>query len=445
MLDTSIDASNQTNYSNVVLADANSFFASCERVFHPSLQGKPLVVLSNNDGCVVARSREAKALGVPMGAPWYSIKEKASKQGVIARSSNYELYASLSARMMSLMSTFLPDQEVYSIDESFLLSPYDNATTRSICRQMRKAILQGIGIPVSVGIAPTKTLAKIVNHWAKEHPQTGGILSWDQVNPKILEEIPVGDVWGVGRRLSARFMSHNILTAADLSRIDPQTIRHQYSMPVERTVLELQGIACIAEDDHDNAADGERHTEILCSRMFSHPISGYNNLCQAASVYAQKAAHRLKRQNSLCSLVSVFCSTSRFAESYSHSWKTCCLDSPTDSPILISQAACRAVRSSIDPTAHYNRAGVVLQGLHDAATYVTLEGMEAHRDKADLGTILDQAVRRFGPMTVGIGYGGIRGRDRQDHDTGGSWSMKRSMLSDRCTTRWNEMAVVKAH
>lgn len=158
--------------ASVVLADANSFFASCERVFHPDLQGKPIVVLSNNDGCVVARSAEAKRLGVPMGAPWFKIKEKARRLGVVARSSNYELYASLSTRMMSIMTDFLPGQEVYSIDESFLTSPYDDATTREVCLAMKEAIFKGIGVPVSIGIAPTKTLAKVVNHWSKDHPDT---------------------------------------------------------------------------------------------------------------------------------------------------------------------------------------------------------------------------------------------------------------------------------
>ncbi len=431
--------------ASVVLADANSFFASCERVFHPDLQGKPIVVLSNNDGCVVARSAEAKRLGVPMGAPWFKIKEKARRLRVVARSSNYELYASLSTRMMSIMTDFLPGQEVYSIDESFLTSPYDNATTREVCLAMKEAIFKGIGVPVSIGIAPTKTLAKVVNHWSKDHPDTQGVLSWSQVDPSILEQVPVTALWGVGRRLGPQLISQGILTAADLARADTVAMRRRFSLPLERTILELRGTPCIVEDDEGDANHGIRREQILCSRMFSHPIQGYETLCQAVSVYAQKATRRLKRQGSLCYLVSVFCSTSRFREQErSRVWSTQTLDSPSDSPLVISKAACQAIHGRIDPHAPYNRAGVVLQGLTDADSFITLDGLEAHRDDQGLGEILESAITRFGPMTVGIGYGGIRGKGLKSNDTGADWSMKRQMLSERSTTRWKEMPVVKA-
>ena len=205
--------------SMVVLADANNFFASCETVFHPELAGKPVVVLSNNDGCVVARSNEAKQLGIINGTPWFMIREAAERDHVIARSSNYELYGSLSRRMMSVLSTFLPGQEVYSIDECFMRSPWDGERTRQICLAMRRTVLQGIGIPVSVGVAPTKTLAKITNHWAKRHERSHGVTLWHDLAQSdggagILASIPIEDIWGVGRRLAKRLRGIGIRQAA---------------------------------------------------------------------------------------------------------------------------------------------------------------------------------------------------------------------------------------
>ena len=187
----------------IVLADANNFYASCEAVFHPEVAGKPLVVLSNNDGCVVSRSYEAKALGIANGTPWFTIRQEAAYDQVIARSSNYELYGSLSKRMMSIMSGFLPGQEVYSIDECFMHSPWDSEQTRRIAAVMRRAVLQGVGIPVSIGIAPTKTLAKITNHWAKRHPSSRGVTTWgdlsrDDQGTAVLSSIEIDNVWGIG-------------------------------------------------------------------------------------------------------------------------------------------------------------------------------------------------------------------------------------------------------
>ena len=438
----------RNRYNSVILADANSFFASCERVFDPSLNGKPIVVLSNNDGCVVARSSEARALGIGMCAPWFAIKEDAARKGVIARSSNYELYASLSHRMMSVMRSFFPGQEVYSIDECFLTNPCtDDAASISTCIRMRKAILQGIGIPVSIGMAPTKTLAKIVNHWAKSHPATHGVLSWSQVSPDILQCTPVSDVWGVGRHLSSKLMSHDILTAADLGNSDPETIRRQYSISVERTVLELRGIPCIPEDNTDDTVEGARKAQIMYSRMFGQPVRGYSTLCQALSVYAQKAAHRLKRQGSLCGAVSIFCATGHRRHSRStssHAWNTCILDSPTDNPITISQVACETARTVVDPDACYARAGITLHKLVSKSSYNLLDADTPLKDTEKLGNTLDLITGRFGPMSAGIGYGGIRGAGRYSSDTGSPWVMKRTILSKRCTTRWSEMAVVRA-
>jgi DNA polymerase V len=433
--------------NRIILADANSFFASCETVFDPHLAGRPVVVLSNNDGCVVARSTEAKRLGIVNGTPWFKIRDQAEHDHVIARSSNYELYASLSHRMMHVMSEFLPEQEVYSIDECFMQSTADDSALARICTQMRDAVLSGVGIPVSIGVAPSKTLAKISNHWAKRHTGTQGLTLWNHIDAEhgdeALASVPIDDIWGVGRRLTRRLMGMGITNALQLRNSDPVMIRHQFSVTLERTVLELRGIPCIEQESDANA--GVRKSQIICSRMFSSPISGFATMSQALSVYAQQACHRLRRQRSLCSRVAAFSSTSPYQQNYARISGVTVLDDPSDNPMVIAKAACDALRPYADPHAPYIRAGVLLMGLSGAAHYQTFEGFEASRDDHELGATIEEISRRFGSRRVGIGYGGMRGQGRNDADTGAEWTMNRNMLSHRCTTRWDEMAVAYAH
>ncbi len=430
-----------------ILADADSFFASCERVVDPRLYKRPVVVLSNNDGCVVARSFEAKRLGIPEGIAWFKIREKATQQGVIACSSNYELYASLSTRMMHIMSTFFPEQHVYSIDECFFRVKEDVTLIVEKSTQMREAVWRGLGLPISIGIAPTCTLAKVVSHWSKHHLGVRGIMSWDEavrVDPHFLKHVSVRDIWGVGRRLAPKLMSMGITTAADLRDSDPVLIRKKFRVNLQQTVLELRGIPCHTFDEDDNALDGKRTTQIMCSRMFSHPIRDAEGLRQAISVYAQKATNRLNRQSSLCSSVSVFCSTSRFntsdIPSHIHGLGTF---EPTNDPLIIAKSAYQCIEKDIVPSAPYVRAGVVLQGLIDADSYRPLDVFEAQYDKG-INEVLETARQRFGSFRVGIGYGGIRGKGRTNADTGASWTMKRARLSPRATTCWSEMLTVKA-
>lgn len=441
-------AGDQMATGGVVLADANNFFASCEAVFHPELAGKPLVVLSNNDGCVVARSNEAKRLGIVNGTPWFMIRETAERDHVIARSSNYELYGSLSRRMMSILSTFLPDQEMYSIDECFMRSPWDTEHTRQVCMDMRRAVLQGIGIPVSVGVAPTKTLAKITNHWAKRHEASHGVTLWhDLAQPDggtgVLSSIPVEDIWGIGRRMARHLRGIGIRQAAQLRDSDPVAMRRRFSVQLERTILELRGFACIY--DADGIGENIRNSALLCSRMFGEPVNGEETIAQAASVYAQYACRRLQRQHSLCTVVSAFCSSGSARlgiPSAAHGSVT--LSDPSDDPVIIAAAARSALHGKIIPSVRYARAGVLLTGLVDADSFHTLPTLGADTDPG-LGAALEQVGRRFGPMRVGIGCAaGIRGKDRASEEVGARWTMKRNMLSQRCTTRWDEMPTVRA-
>ena len=352
-----------------VLADADSFYANCERVFHPSLAHRPLVVLSNNDGCVVSRSREAKQLGISNGTPWFKIRGQAEHDGVIARSSNYELYASLSARMMRLMASIMPDQEIYSIDECFLRGFQDPDRTANACRRMRDTVLQGIGIPLTVATAPTRTLAKIVSHYTKH--RGGGIGDWDQLiatTPDVLDGIDVAEVWGVGRRLTRRLQGMNITTAGDLSRADPARIRHHFSVLLQRTVLELRGVPAIELDDFD-AISGSRKQQIMCSRMFGHPITGLPDLSAAVATYAQQATMRLRRQGSLTGMLTVFIATSPYSQGYQARTGGVILPDPADDPLTIARAAVGTLPRMIDPHARYVRAGVMLANLTSAASF----------------------------------------------------------------------------
>ncbi|WP_418968707.1 Y-family DNA polymerase [Alloscardovia omnicolens] len=431
-----------------VLADADSFFASCERVFNPLLHHVPVVVLSNNDGCVVARSYEAKKLKIPEGIAWFKIRDFAQEHGVVACSSNYELYGSLSARMMHVMNTFLPHQHVYSIDECFFDVQASSDELRHVCENMREAVWRGLGLPISVSIAPTCTLAKAVSHWAKKHIGTRTIMSWDTVvehDPHFLDHIPVQDVWGIGRRLAPKLMGMGIISASDLRDSDPVALRKRFNVSVQQTILELRGIACIDFEEESRALDGKRMNQIMCSRMFSHPLRDETSLRQAVSLYAQKATHRLRRQSSLCSHVSVFCSTSRFAtpQEHSHISGTCALPEPTNDPLMITKYACACIQHRVEEGKPYARAGVVLHGLIDDDAYAPLEIFSPRIDQS-IAPVLDIVQQRFGPLRVGIGYGGIRAEQRMSDDTGAHWSMKRQFLSARATTRWDEMVTVRA-
>lgn len=430
--------------SGFVLADADSFYASCERVFDPVLIGKPVVVLSNNDGCVVARSREAKRMGVPEGVAWFKVGATLEAKGVVARSSNYELYASLSRRMMSVMDRWMPGREAYSIDECFLTPPERDADRT--CRLMRQAVLRGVGVPVTVTCAPTRTLAKILSHWAKRTPETGGVAVWEnlpgELRDSILAATDVGDVWGVGRRTAPYLMGMNIVNAMVLRAMDPAMVRRRFGVNLMRTVLELRGMPCISLDGFD-AIEGRREHQIMCSRMFGHPIAQMDELAGAAGVYAQQATVRLRRQHGLARLVGAWCATSPFHGDYRSAGGWARPLDPTDDPVLIASTAMRIIRMKAEPGWKWVRAGVMLSDLADKDSYHTLEGFEPACDSG-LAEALDSINRKYGAMHAGVGWGGMRGQGRADAETGGGWRTRRERLSPRATTRWDELAVAHA-
>ena len=292
-----------------ILVDCNNFYASCERVFQPRLRGKPVVVLSNNDGCVIARSNAAKALGVEMGAPWHLCRESFRKTGVVVRSSNYTLYGDMSARVMRVLSNFTPNLEIYSIDEAFLSFAGFEARCEAHARDLRRTVQQWTGIPVSVGIAPTKTLAKVANRLAKKDTAAGGVrlLLGEQSQREALGCLELTDLWGIAGRLAERLRAIGIMTPLELRDADHRLIRERFSAVLERMVLELRGIACLGLEE----VTPDRKS-LVASRSFGRPVETRRGLEEAVSVYTARAAEKMRRQNLATASIAVWVQTNSF-------------------------------------------------------------------------------------------------------------------------------------
>lgn len=293
----------------IALVDCNNFYASCERVFQPALRGKPVVVLSNNDGCVIARSNEAKALGVEMVAPWHFNRDRFAKDGVIVRSSNYTLYGDMSGRVMTVLADHAPELEIYSIDEVFIGLAGLEGRAEGHMREARATVLRWTGIPVSVGIAPSKTLAKVANRVAKRTPESGGVLSLmtEAEQAAALEKLELTDLWGLARRLAARLQELGITSPLQLRDSDPKWIRAHFSVVMERMVLELQGIPCL-ELEHGSP---ERKS-IMASRSFGRPVETLAEMQEAVATYISRAAEKMRRQNLVTPALQVFINSNRF-------------------------------------------------------------------------------------------------------------------------------------
>lgn len=420
----------------IALVDCNSFYASAERVFDPALEGRPVVVLSNNDGCAVALSAEAKRLGIPMGEPWFKLEPDAARLGLVARSSNYELYGDLSSRVMELLGRFSAWQEVYSIDESFLGLAGTLDEMGSTGRSMRSAVARNVGLPVCVGIAPTKTLAKMANKWAKKVPSFDGVCVWEQVpaadRKALMQRLPVTEIWGVAGRLGARLAGLGIYTAADLAAADPAIMRRRFSVVLERTIRELNGVPCIAFE-----APKEGRDQLIFSRSFSKKITEVNEIRQVLSIYAQQAAARLARHRQQAKQLLAFAGTSHFvaAADRHHPSVSVSLPVPTADPVDLTKAALR-ILPEIRPGARYARAGVIVTDLSPAGVQPTLPGFTSEMEGKQIATIIDEVTTKLGRDNLGLGFGGLK--------SGVDWQMSRNMLSPRCTTHWDELAIVRA-
>lgn len=428
------------------LVDGNNFYVSCERVFRPSLNGRPVIVLSSNDGCAIARSNEAKALGIKMGAPWFEIQHLEEREGLVALSANFALYGDMSDRMMSIAAGLGPVQEIYSIDESFigLDGVRGDLTKRS--HSVRDRINQWTGIPCGVGIGATKTLAKLANHIAKTAERKPGSYPDNLATVCNLVNLPgsdvdailaatdVGEVWGVGRRIGQQLRDAGVTTVLDLARLSPSMVRDRWSVVLERTVRELQGEACISLDDAPSPKK-----QIACTRSFGQPISEITPLIEAVSEFTSRAAEKLRRQSSVAGQILVFAHTSPFRSGPRFSKSVVVpLRRPTADSRLLVQSAVSGVRQIYEPGYRLSKAGVMLMDLTDDATKqceLDLEPVEA-RDRTKLMMAMDALNDRYGRGTVHVGSAA---RQCAPSD----WSMRQERLTQQYTTKWSDMPTAR--
>lgn len=422
------------------LFDNNNFYASCEKLFDPRLRDRPVVVLSNNDGNVVARSAEAKALGVPMGSPWFKLRDLASQHGIKAFSSNYELYADLSDRVVEVLRQFTPNLEIYSIDECFLdFSGFGQLDLAEYGREIRARILQWIGLPGCVGIGPTKTLAKLANHCAKESlAGKDGVCNFLDLTPSDLDalfaSIEVAEVWGVGRKLDARLRDMGIVSVQDLRVAAPTMIRARFSVVLERTVRELNGVSCLALEE---VAPDKK--QIMCSRSFGDPVFELDDLCDAVATYVSRAAEKLRGQQSVAAALMVFIQTNPFKpeEPQYHPSMTVPLPEPSADTRVLVQWALRVAKRIYRPGYAYKKAGVMLSGIQPAAIaqgslFDSPSGTDGRADK--LMALMDGINQKWGRGAI------LVAAERKHHP----WQMRRDHQSPRYTTAWDELPHVLA-
>ena len=421
----------------IALVDCNNFYVSCERLFQPKLEGRPVVVLSNNDGCVVSRSQEVKDLGVKMAVPWYQLKDIAKRHGIIPCSSNYSLYADLSNRVMSLLSEYAPYREVYSIDECFLELTGITTSHADHAQHMRQKIKQDVGIPICVGIAASKTLAKLANHVAKKDVRLQGVCDLNTLSAAeldaLLSHIPVGEVWGVGRRSTARLQTLGIDTVLDLKRAAPKRIRDEFSVVLERTIAELNGIACLELDEV--MPDKQ---QIICSRSFGSLVSNLADLEQAVISYATRAAEKLRAQHSIAAGIQVNIRTSPHKERDPQHQEAMLLPlyQATDDTRQLCHAALHGLRRIYRSGYAYQKAGVVLTQItpRSLRTRTLFDDVAAQQKSHALMTTMDTINRRMGSGSLRLlGEGTHKG-----------WAMRRENVSPRYTTEWRELAVASA-
>ncbi|MBI2724922.1 MAG: Y-family DNA polymerase [Polaromonas sp.] len=428
------------------LVDGNNFYVSCERNFRPSLKTRPVVVLSNNDGCAISRSNEAKAIGIRMGAPWFECRQLAEEHGAVALSANFTLYGDMSNRMMGIAAGMGPGQEIYSIDESFidLVGVRGDLVKRG--QDVRERILQWIGIPTGIGIGPTKTLAKLANHVAKSADRKPGSYPKEFARvcnlaalpaadlDSVLEATNVDEVWGIGRRIAKQMNDEGVMNVRQLVQIDPATIRRRWSVVLERTVRELQGQQCISLEHEPPPKQ-----EIAYTRSFGQPVRSLFELTQAVTEFASGAAAKLRLQNGKAGQINVFIHTSPFREGPQYSRNaTVPLRRPTSDTLLLVRAAITALQAIYKPGFNFIKAGVMLLDLQDGSVEqheLALED-EPETRSALMGT-LDRLNDRFGRGTVLMASAGLEGKER-------SWAMRQNLLTPQYTTRWDELPVARA-
>ena len=417
------------------LIDCNSFYASCEKIFRPDLKDCPVVILSNNDGCVIARSPEAKKMGVSMTQPWYQIKDQYLSKGGVVFSSNYELYADISNRVMNVLSDVCPEIDIYSIDEAFLdlRSFKKNIDLVNFSYDCKRKIREWVGVPVSIGIAPTKTLAKLANKVAKDDPRFDGvvILSEPKIIKHFLRSMPVEKIWGIGKRLAARLENIGVKTAYDLTRIDSRLIGDNFNVVLERTVRELKGQSCITLHDFM-----EPKKQIMVSRSFGRSIRSKNLLSEAISFHASRAAEKLRHEKQKCRLITTFIRSNRFNTKVKQIYASRSLEliHPTDDTRIIIKSANRILEKIYANGYQYAKAGILLSNFTDSYGY-QISLFDKKRDDKSASKLMETVdyINLMEIAKVGFGNQGYRN----------TWKMKREIKSQRYTTKIDEIPMIK--
>jgi len=424
------------------LVDVNNFYVSCERVFQPKLEEVPMVVLSNNDGCAVARSAEVKALGVKMGTPWFQMAELARKHGIQAYSSNYTLYGDMSNRVVQVLKTFTPNLEVYSIDESFLqiesvLKPYQD--TIELGQSIKQKVRDTTGLPVCVGIGASKTLAKLANHLAKKHQQFSGVCDVNAMSKEELyqwmSETEVGEVWGIGRQIAKKLKAQHIHSVFDLLQASPQAMRQQFSVVMERLCYELRGTSCLTLEEVAPVKQ-----QIIASRSFGKLVTSQAELAQSVATHTARAAEKLRGQNSVTGALTVFIQTNPFKqhEPQHHQSITIPLADATDNTLTLTNAALAGLKQIYQPNFRYKKAGIILNLISDKPTVQQslFEDVESKGKSASLMKAVDQINTRFGNAVIRSAAAGT-------NNTKQAWQMRSNNKSPNYTTQWDELPVVR--
>ena len=417
----------------IALVDCNNFYASCERVFRLDWQQRPLGVLSNNDGCLVARSNELKDANIPMGSPLFKVRAQLQALNAVVVSSNYELYGDMSARVMETLSQFTPNLEIYSIDEAWLdLSGFNPAILEGYAREIAATTKRNTGIPVSIGIAPTKVLAKIANRICKKRKIPGQVFNLGNENAldDVLSSIAVGDICGIGRRLAPRLNQAGIFTALDLRNCDPDRMRQQYSVVMQRLILELRGIPSLG------AEEVAPKKQIIASRSFRERVTDLNALQEAVSYHVTRAGEKLRHQGSVCGMLQVSLRTGRHNPNERYFGRSTQVQfaTPTADTRKLIRAARQAAEQIYLEGPRYAKAGIMLFDLTPANRLQLglFELGDSDRSRA-LMEVVDQLNRCYGKKTVFFASEGIQKR----------WVMKRQMRTPAYTTCWEDLPEVR--
>ena len=424
----------------ILHTDVNSAYANMERVFNPKLRDKPVCILSNNDGCIVALTKDAKALGIKRGTPYFKVRDLCEKHGVAVLSSNYELYDAMSSRFHKIVAGFGPVHEAYSIDEAFLdLTGVETESFTELGRALKARLWKWIGLPVCVGIAPTKTLAKLCDHFAKTYPVYGGVVNWFDLSPerrkKALSITPIGEVWGIGRKTEEKLLREGIENVWQFSQADVFTLRRRYGVVLERTLREIQGVSCLPVESVPKPKE-----QILRSRSFSHATNDRSVLLSSVSTHMTEVARQLRREKAKAKKVGVFFLTSPFKEN--EPWHAAEpvteLTLPTSDTMRLVEVACRLVEAHWRPGFRYCKAGAFVTDLiPEGSCSVTgslfdLPDEEKDETRRRLMDCLDDLTRRFGKGVWKVG----------SSELADGWQMKRDRLTPAYLTRWADILTV---